>query len=119
MPAIVALLLCVLLVAAPLVIGEIEDVPELTAVGYSVLVGVFMAFLGYLKTNPLEAFSPELFVTTPVTGVFAGVVMAFFKVDYAAAMTWLATAGALALIEFVGKAVVRRLWASPPTAKVG
>ena len=117
MPAIAALLLCVLLVAAPVVIGELEELPELKAIGYSVLVGVFMAFLGYLKTDPLEAFSPELFVTTPITGVFAGIVMAFWNVDYANALTWLTTAGVLALIEFAGKAIVRRLWVSPGTAK--
>ena len=119
MPAWVALLLCVILVAAPIIIGEIEEIPSFKAVGYSVLVGIVMAFLGYIKTNPLEAFSPEHFVVTPITGVFAGVVMVFLKVDFGNAIVWLATAGALALIEFAGKAIVRRLWAGSPTSKPG
>jgi len=113
MPAVVALVLCLVLVFGPLAIGEIADFPELKTVGYSVFVGVVFAFLGYLKTDPqVEDFDAEKFVITPITGLFVGFAMAFYGLDYTNAIIWLANIGVLSLIEFAGKALVRRLWAS-------
>lgn len=115
MPVAVAMALCIILVFAPVVLGDYAELPELKVVGYSVCIGVFIAFLGYAKTNPLEHFDPVHFIVTPITGLLAGIVMVFFNVDYSEAQTWMANAGVLFLLDFIGKALVRRFW-GPPTA---
>jgi hypothetical protein len=114
LPAIAALMLCVILIFGPVVIADHVDLPELKVIGYSVFVGVLMAYLGYAKSQPMEAFDAEKFIITPITGVFAGIAIAFFGYSYAEALTWLANIGVLALVEFAGKAIVRRFWATQP-----
>jgi hypothetical protein len=114
MPALAALILCAILVFAPVVIADHVELPELKTVGYSVFIGLVMAMLGYAKSDPLESFAPEKFLITPITGIFAGVAMAFLGYSYGEALTWLGNLGVLALIEFAGKAIVRRYWATQP-----
>jgi len=109
MPAWAAAIFIFILLFAPLILGEITQLPTFKAMAYSVLIGIFMAFMGYFKTQG-ETFDPEKFLITPLTGAFAGLVMAFYGYDYTHAVTWLANAGVLSLIEIVGKAMVRRLW---------
>jgi len=109
MPLAVAVLLIVVLVFGPAYIGSQVNMPELTAISYSVFLGVIYALMGYAKSMG-EAFDPEKFIVTPITGVFAGIVMAYYGLPYSEALTWLANAGVLSLIEFVGKALVRRFW---------
>jgi len=115
MPVSVAMALCIILIFAPVVLGDYAELPELKAVGYSVCIGVFIAFLGYAKTDPLESFNAVHFVVTPITGIFTGIVMVYLNYSYAEAITWLANAGVLVLLDFIGKALVRRFW-RPSTA---
>jgi len=97
-------------------IGEVQEIPELKVIGYSVTIGVVMAFLGYAKSsNPNEQFSPQKLVITPITGALAGIVMVIWKLDYGSALVWMANTGVLTWIEFIGKAVVRRFWATTIT----
>lgn len=117
MPAIVALALCVILVFAPVVLGDYAEFPELKVIGYSVLIGVFIAFVGYAKTDPFEPFDAVHFLVTPLTGIFAGMIMAVLKVSYSEALTWLANAGIITLLDYVGKALVRRFWSGGSTAQ--
>lgn len=113
MPISVAMALCIILIFAPVVLGEYASFPELKVIGYSVCIGVFVAFLGYAKTDPIENFDPVHFVVTPISGIATGVVMAFLGYDYSEAITWMANTGVLVLIEFIGKALVRRFWVIP------
>jgi hypothetical protein len=69
---------------------------------------VLLAFLGYAKAPTAEPFDPEKFMITPLTGVLAGIVIALYGLDYVNASAWLANAGAIELIEIVGKSLVRR-----------
>jgi ABC-type Mn2+/Zn2+ transport system permease subunit len=108
MPLSVALLLILVLTFGPILIADRVNMPTLSAIGYSVFIGVIYAFLGYAKST--EPFDPEKFVITPISGAFAGIVMAYYGLPYSEAITWLANAGVLSLIEFVGKALVRRFW---------
>lgn len=112
MPVVVAMALCVILVFAPVVLGDYAEMPKLEVVGYSVFIGVFIAFAGYGKTDPNEPFDAMHFIVTPITGVFAGVIMALLKVSYSEALTWLANAGVVVILDYVGKALVRRFWSS-------
>lgn len=112
MPAVAAAFLILVLVFGPIAIGQVQELPQLKAIGYSVFIGVIIAFLGFAKSsNPNEQFSPDKLVITPITGLFAGIVMAFWQLDYSSAFVWMANTGVLTWIEFVGKAIVRRLWA--------
>jgi len=116
MPLIAALSFIVVLTFGPILIGEVQDIAELKVIGYSVTIGVVIAFLGYAKSSdPNQPFSPEKLVITPLTGALAGIVMAFWKVDYGSALVWMANTGVLTWIEFIGKAVVRRFWATAAT----
>lgn len=110
MPVVVAAVLVLVLVFGPLIMADHVSLPELRAIGYSVFLGVLMALLGYAKAPATESFDPEKFLITPLTGVLAGLVMGLYGYSYSAAITWLANAGVLSLVELLGKALVRRFW---------
>ncbi|RLC79217.1 MAG: hypothetical protein DRI61_08415, partial [Chloroflexi bacterium] len=63
MPLAVAVLLIVVLVFGPAYIGSQVNMPELTAISYSVFLGVIYALMGYAKSMG-EAFDPEKFIVT-------------------------------------------------------
>ncbi len=112
LPLATAVLFILVLSFGPILIGEAQNIPEAKTIGYSVTIGVVIAFLGYAKSsNPEEQFSPDKLIITPITGLFAGIVMAFWQVGYSSALVWMANTGVLTWIEFVGKAVVRKFWA--------
>ena len=71
--------------------------------------GVLVAVGGYLK-NAGTDFSWSNFGQTVVEGVIVGGVGGALGVSYAAAQDYLVSVGAVTLIDYVKKIIVRRVW---------
>jgi len=81
----------------------------MAGVAYGAFTGLFIAGAGYLKHKPLPDFDPSKFIQTLIVGGIAGGVMAFYGLDFDQALTWVANAGIVTYIEYVKKAIGKRI----------
>jgi len=71
--------------------------------------GVITALTGYLKSSATEDFDPKKMLQTLVVGGFVGGVAGFYGVSFEQAYEYLSSVGAITLVEYVKKAILRRL----------
>lgn len=71
--------------------------------------GAIVAGLGYAKSRNLERFDKKKFLQTAIVGGFVGGFAFTARMTYAEAQTWAASSGMITIIEYVKKAVCRRL----------
>jgi|GEM_PF-5705039 len=74
--------------------------------------GAVTALLGYAKTGGLESFEPKKAVQTIIVGAVVGGFAGAWGVTYQEAYEYLGSVGAITLIEYVKKSIVKRLF--PP-----
>jgi len=73
-----------------------------------IVAGAFTAFLGYLKSAG-EKFQPKKAIQTMIVGGFVGGVASYMGWTYEQAYEWASTVGAITLLEYIKKAVWKRL----------
>jgi len=74
-----------------------------------ILIGAITALLGYLKNSTTETFNPKKALQTVIVGAAVGGIAGYNGWTYEQAEQWAATAGITVLIEYVKKAVWRRI----------
>jgi ABC-type xylose transport system permease subunit len=74
--------------------------------------GLITALLGYAKSSTMESFDPKKAVQTIIVGAIVGGFAGAWGVTYQQAYEYLGSIGGIVIIEYVKKAVWRRL--SPP-----
>jgi hypothetical protein len=74
-----------------------------------IISGVITALLGYAKSSTVESFDPKKAVQTLIVGAVVGGFAGGWGITYQQAYEYLASVGAITLIEFVKKAIWRRL----------
>ncbi len=111
LPVWAALMVLAVVICGSLFAAQRYEMAAAENVGVTVMMGVVVAFLGWMKNNPPETFSPTKFVVTPLIGVLAGLMSAFMGYSYEQTVTWLVSSGLMLWIEFAGKSIARRLWA--------
>ena len=111
LPVWAALMVLAVVICGSLFAAQRYEMAAAENVGVTVMMGVVVAFFGWMKNNPPETFSPTKFVITPLIGILAGLMSAFMGYSYEQTVTWLVSSGLMLWIEFAGKSIVRRLWA--------
>lgn len=111
MPIWITIFLLALIICGAFFVGDRYEIIAAENVAMTVLIAVIISFLGYLKSTPPESFDPVKFMVTPIVGVIAGIMTALYGYTYAETTTWLISSGLMLWIEFLGKALVRRVWA--------
>ena len=80
---------------------------------YGILGGIvsggITALLGYAKSSTVESFSVEKAVQTLIVGAVVGGCAGYWGVSYTQAQEYLGSVGAITLIEFIKKAIWRRV----------
>jgi len=74
-----------------------------------VVSGAITALLGYAKSSTVESFNAEKAAQTLIIGAIVGGYAGYWGVSYTQAYEYLGSVGAITLIEFVKKAVWRRI----------
>jgi len=72
--------------------------------------GAITAILGYAKSSTVESFNPKKAAQTLVIGAVVGGFAGAWGVTYQEAYEYLGSVGAITLIEYVKKAIVKRIW---------
>ena len=110
LPVWVTIFVLAVIIAGSLFIGDRYELPTAENISVSVMLGVVIAFLGYIKSKPPEEFDPAKFIVTPIVGAIAGTMAARYGYTYEQTVTWLVTSGFMLWIEYAGKSIVRRFW---------
>jgi hypothetical protein len=71
--------------------------------------GLATALLGYAKSSKTESFNINKAVQTMIVGAIVGAISGFLGVPFTQAYEYLSSVGAITLIEYIKKAVLRRL----------
>jgi len=71
--------------------------------------GAITALLGYAKSATSESFNPRKALQTIVVGGFIGGVSGFYGMTYMETKDWLSSIGAITLIEYLKKAIIRKM----------
>jgi len=79
-----------------------------SAVLAGIIAGAFTAFMGYLKSAG-EKFQPKKAIQTVIVGGVVGGIMGYTGWTYEQAYEWASTVGIITLVEYVKKAVWKRL----------
>jgi len=79
-----------------------------TGVIAGIISGAISALLGYAK-NAGENFEPKKAIQTLVVGGFIGGVASYEGMSYTRTEEWLESIGAITLLEYIKKAIWRRL----------
>lgn len=74
---------------------------------YSIAAAVVYGLAGYFKSSG-ESFDKKKFLTTVAIGVVVGIIMAYCKLSYEGAYNFALSAGIIAIVENVLKAIWRR-----------
>lgn len=69
--------------------------------------GVITAVLGYLKSSKIEDFELKKFIQTVIIGGVVGGFAGFMGVSYEQGYEYLSSIGAIMIIEYVKKAILR------------
>jgi hypothetical protein len=77
-----------------------------------IISGAVTALLGYAKSSAVESFDPKKAVQTIIVGAVVGGFAGAWGVTYQQAYEYLGSVGAITLIEYVKKAILKRV--SPP-----
>ena len=73
-----------------------------------VVSGALTAVLGYAKSSTVESFDPRKALQTLIVGAVVGGVAGYYGMDYTQAHDYMVSVGAITLIEYIKKAVLRR-----------
>jgi hypothetical protein len=76
---------------------------------YGALCGAAVALLGYAKSSSVESFEPKKAIQTVIVGAVVGVASTQLGFTYQQAYEWCANMGVLTLVEYIKKAIIRRL----------
>jgi len=79
-----------------------------TGIGMGLVSGVITAALGYAKSAG-ENFNYKKLLQTVIIGGFIGGVAGAMGISYTQAEQWLGTIGAITLVEYIMKGMLRRL----------
>lgn len=71
--------------------------------------GVVIAVLGYLKSSKIEEFNFKKFIQTVIIGGIVGGFAGFMGVSYEQSYEYLSSIGAIMIIEWIKKAILRWL----------
>jgi len=71
--------------------------------------GAITALLGYAKSSSVESFDVSKAVQTLIVGAVVGGCAGYWGTSYTQAYEYLGSVGAITLIEFVKKAIWRRI----------
>jgi len=71
--------------------------------------GAITALLGYAKSSSVESFDVSKAVQTLIVGAIVGGCAGYWGVSYTQAYEYLGSVGAITLIEYLKKAVWRRI----------
>jgi uncharacterized membrane protein YeaQ/YmgE (transglycosylase-associated protein family) len=74
-----------------------------------VVSGAITALLGYAKSSSVESFDVSKAVQTLIVGAIVGGCAGYLGVSYTEAQDYLGSVGALTLIEYLKKAIWRRV----------
>jgi hypothetical protein len=77
-----------------------------------IISGAVTALLGYAKSSTTESFDPKKAVQTIIVGAIVGGFAGAWGVPYNQAYEYLGSIGGITLIEYVKKAILKRV--SPP-----
>jgi len=70
--------------------------------------GAMTAVLGYAKSSTVESFDPKKALQTLVVGAVVGGVAGYCGMTYTQAYDYLLSVGAITLVEYVKKAILRK-----------
>lgn len=74
-----------------------------------IISGGITALLGYAKSVSVESFDPSKAVQTIIVGAFVGGVAGYTGMTYEDANDWLISIGAITVVEYIKKAIWRKI----------
>ena len=76
---------------------------------HGAIIGIGTAILGYAKSVKTEKFNNKKFMQTVIVGAIIGGISGYYGWTYQQALEWAGNAGLITLVEYIKKAVWRRL----------